>query len=252
MDDFSKEFTKTLLDLAACRLSPEKWTAWWESYSQEVSQLVDPNTYLRLKPRKWDGNEGPWRAPYVSQEGAIAYLQKNNIDFEYSDKYKLNYEKHFEEFCRAQDAKRKAVMEKLQAKHPRLAEAYPKFFRSLKNNFDLSDRIEAGVTEDEITAEPIPLPGDIKDFFRIVSVISLEGISIDFRDLRHETLCGKEYVCLGEFWRLADGDLLLIKPDGTELPTKIYYYSHGENKVTKLCNSIGDLMEKKFSYYNNQ
>jgi hypothetical protein len=250
MDDFSNEFTKTLLDLAACRLSPEEWAAWWESHSQEVSLLVNPGTYARLKPRKWGGDEGPWRAPHVSQEGAIAYLRENNTDFEYSDKYKLNYEKHFEEFCRARDTKRKVIIETLQTEHPRLAEAYPKFFRSLKNTFDLGDRIEAGVVEDEI-AESIPLPGDIKDFPRVVSVISLEGIRIDFRDLRQETLCGKEYVRIGEFWRQADGDLLLIKPGGAEPPTKIYYYSHGENKVTKLCDSIGDLMEKKFSWYNN-
>jgi hypothetical protein len=57
----------------------------------------------------------------------------------------------------------------------------------------------------------------------------------------------REYLVLGEFWKEADGDLLLIKPDGA--PTPIYYYSHGSDKMKKLCGDTGDLMEKKFSYY---
>jgi hypothetical protein len=96
------------------------------------------------------------------------------------------------------------------------------------------------------------LPHDIKEFFRIVSQVSLDGISINVSELRMENLNKKEYLILGEFWKKADGDLLLIILNETNRPTKIYYYSHSVNKVKLLCSSIVDLMEKKFAYYNNQ
>jgi hypothetical protein len=140
----------------------------------------------------------------------------------------------------------------LKAKHPQLFAAYPRFCGSLKNAFSKGDKIEPGLTEAEIKAAPYALPADVEAFFKTVSAIALDGISIDFAAIRTETLCGKEYLVLGEFWKEADGDLLLIKPGETLAPGPIYYYSHGINKVKKLCGGIGDLMEKKFSYFNKQ
>ena len=45
---------------------------------------------------------------------------------------------------------------------------------------------------------------------------------------------------LGEFWKEADGDQLLLRP-GEET---IWYYAHEQDKVKRLCNDMTELLEK--------
>jgi hypothetical protein len=242
------EFQKTMLDLAACRLSPEEWSAWWTAHEASAREFLSPGEYLGLKPVPHDFR---WVPVLTSRKEAVRYLEKNGVPFASSSAYQENYESELADYVKLQKAKEKELLAALKAKHPRLFAAYPRFCNSLKNAFSKGDSIEPGLTEAEIKAAPYALPPDIEAFFRMISVIALDGVSIDFSAIREETLRGKAYLVLGEFWKEADGDLLLIRPGETIMPTPIYYYCHEIDKVKKLCASIDDLMEKKFSYHNN-
>ena len=57
----------------------------------------------------------------------------------------------------------------------------------------------------------------------------------------------QKYCVLGEFWKEADGDQLLIQSDNET----IYYYAHEKNEVKKLCDDINELLERKISGYIN-
>jgi len=181
----------------------------------------------------------------------VRFLEKNGISFEASCAYQDNYEKELAEHSKQQKVKDRELFLTLKTQHPQLFSAYPRFGNSLINTFSEGDIISSGLTETDIKNSPLELPSDIIAFFNVVSIIALDGISIDFSALRMETLCGKDYLVLGEFWKEADGDLLLITPHETISPTPIYYYAHEINKVKKLCSSVDDLMEKKLSHFNN-
>ena len=56
------------------------------------------------------------------------------------------------------------------------------------------------------------------------------------------------YCVLGEFWKEADGDQLLLRP-GEET---IWYYAHEQDKVKRLCNDMTELLEKKLARYLNE
>jgi len=256
--ELSKEaFEEKMLALAACKLTFEEWETWWNIHKLAVKDMVVPSTFLLLNTLKYGGRA--WATMVDTQWGAVRYLESQKIPFENSTLYKKKADIEQAKFLAEADKKfkeakkaRKAENEKLKAQYPLLFEKYPRFGNSLKNTFYDGDRIGQGVTEAELSMTPLELPEDIKQFFKIVSVIDVEGITIEFSSLRIELLCGKEYLVLGEYWKEADGDLLLINLNKPQLPTPIYYYAHGLNKVKKLCGSIDDLMEKKFSWYNNQ
>ena len=59
---------------------------------------------------------------------------------------------------------------------------------------------------------------------------------------------GERYCVLGELWKEADGDQLLLRP-GEET---IWYYAHEQDKVKRLCNDMTELLEKKLARYLNE
>ena len=219
--------------------------------------MVVPSTFLLLNDLKH--KRRIWQTMVDTQWGAVRYLESQKIPFEKSTLYQRNAENERAEFLAEADRKfkeeekaRKTENEKLKTQYPLLFEKYPRFGKSLKNTFFDGDRLGQGITEADLSAIDFKLPEDIREFFEVVSVIDVDGVTIDFGHLRTETLCGKEYLILGEYWKEADGDLLLVNLNKTQSSTFIYYYAHELNKVKKLCNSIEDLMEKKLSWYNNR
>ena len=62
------------------------------------------------------------------------------------------------------------------------------------------------------------------------------------------TIHGERYCVLGELWKEADGDQLLLRP-GEET---IWYYAHEQDKVKRLCNDMTELLEKKLARYLNE
>ena len=65
---------------------------------------------------------------------------------------------------------------------------------------------------------------------------------------RYPKFHGERYCVLGEFWKEADGDQLLLRP-GEET---IWYYAHEQDKVKRLCNDMTELLEKKLARYLNE
>ena len=53
---------------------------------------------------------------------------------------------------------------------------------------------------------------------------------------------------LGEFWKEADGDQLLLRPG----EDTIWYYAHEQDKVKRFCNDMTELLEKKLTRYLNE
>ncbi|MCL1917282.1 MAG: SMI1/KNR4 family protein [Peptococcaceae bacterium] len=245
--DLKDEFQQMMIDLAACRVSPEEWSAWWAAHDAFLQEFLNRGEYLRIKPST---DTTRWCPISKSQKGAVQYLQNKGVPVHTSNDYQENWEKEMDEFCKQQRKKEKELLEMLKTQCPQLFSVYPRFAKSLKNAFLEGDTIEPGLSEMEIKSGSYALPPDIEGLFKTVSVISLDGISIDCHELRSEVLCGQEYLVLGEFWKDADGDLLLIELNETALPTPIYYYCHEVNKVKKLCNNIDELMEKQMSSYN--
>jgi len=245
----AEEFKNKMLELAVCKILPEDWHSWWTENDESLKIFLNKGDYLRIKPVSHDFR---WVPILTSQKGARQYLQQSNIPFEHSDVYQKNYEKELDDYCKESKREAEERLNKIKLQFPLLFEKYPKFCNSLKNTFSEGDKISNNATGHKVYSFSEILPQDIVDFFKIVSEISLEGISINSSYLRMEKLCGKDYLVLGEFWKEADGDLLLINLQDKTLPTNIYYYAHSLNKVKLFCNNMDDLMEKKFAYFNNQ
>ncbi|QSF43770.1 SMI1/KNR4 family protein [Paenibacillus tianjinensis] len=248
----AEPFEKTLIQLVECELSPEEWQAWWEDNEAQLEQHLSRGIFLKLKPIKHGFR---WVPVLTSQKGAIEYLSDRNIPFRSSDLYQQHYETELAAFCLAQKEQDKTQLEQLRKKMPELFRNYPKFAASLKNVYSSSDVIDGGAAVYKIeqveASLGCQLPGDVKMHFEITENISIEGIHLELEALRRINIQEKPYIVLGEFWKEADGDLLLIKPEPAEICT-VYYYAHGINSVKKLCSGIKPLIENKFSYYNRQ
>ena len=82
-----------------------------------------------------------------------------------------------------------------------------------------------------------------KNFTYMIAFSSFGGNTKD-----NLTIHGERYCVLGEFWKEADGDQLLLRP-GEET---IWYYAHEQDKVKRLCNDMAELLEKKLARYLNE
>ena len=69
------------------------------------------------------------------------------------------------------------------------------------------------------------------------------GVILSLSGMFDLTIHGERYCMLGEFWKEADGDQLLLRP-GEET---IWYYAHEQDKVKRLCNDMTELLEKKLA-----
>lgn len=78
--------------------------------------------------------------------------------------------------------------------------------------------------------------------------LKLKPCRHDFQWVPVLTIHGERYCVLGEFWKEADGDQLLLHP-GEET---IWYYAHEQDKVKCLCNDMTELLEKKLARYFNE
>lgn len=244
-----EKLIEELMRLVQGEFEIDEWEEWWWNNSYSVERLLNRGEYLKIKPIK---HEFKWLAIFRSQQGAIGFLEKSNIPFKYSDRYEKNYQKECSEFFKAEEDKRKEKNKKLKENYPELFKAYPKFSASLKKVFSDGDILEKGTSEEEIKIVEsnigIKLPADITAFFKVISLISLEGIYISLKELDLQ----EEYLILGDYWKEADGDKLLLKLPVSEEDNKIFYYSHEENKVRFLCKSINELIEKEFARYNRE
>lgn len=244
-----EKVTKILIDLAEGKLTPLEWKEWFAENSDSVEKICGRTKFLRIKPSKASSDI---RNAYGCQNGAIRWLESKNIVFNISDKYEIEYEKEFDEFCKKKDEERDELRKKVENKYGYLKNIFPKFLKQLSKSFDESTIIKRKINlEDIINKEKefnISISEDLKNFFVNISAFEFEAINIEFEEIEIETFRKKEYLILGEFWKYGDGDKLLYNIENNS----IYVYAHNENKVYKQSNNMKEFIENKITYHLRQ
>ena len=239
-----------LLDLAEGRETPESWREWWNEHEAELESMLNRGEYLKLKPCQ---HGFQWVPLFGSQKGAIAILEKNSIAFEASNLYQERYLAELDAFCKEQERVQREKQKEFKTNTPELFGRYPKFSKALAKVLDSTDEIQPAATEEQIGNQEsvldFALPAQVREFFLLTAGINVStGVIIELSGLFELTIHGNRYCVLGEFWKEADGDQLLLRP-GEET---IWYYAHEQDKVKRLCNDMTELLEKKLARYLNE
>ena len=242
--------TAKLLDLAEGRETPETWRSWWDEHESELETLLNRGEFLKLKPCR---HGFQWVPVFGSQKGAIAILEKSGTAFEASNLYQERYLAELEAFCKEQERVQRKKQKEFKTSNPELFGRYPKFSKALAKVLDPSDEIKPAATEEQIRNQEsvldFTLPAQVREFFLLTAGIQASvGVTIDLSDLFDLTIHGEWYCVLGEFWKEADGDQLLLCP-GEET---IWYYAHEQDKIKRLCSDMTELLEKKLARYLNE
>ena len=242
--------TAKLLDLAEGRETPETWRSWWDEHESELETLLNRGEFLKLKPCR---HGFQWVPVFGSQKGAIAILEKSSTAFEASNLYQERYLAEREAFCKEQELVQRKKKKEFKTSNPELFGRYPKFSKALAKALDPSDEIEPAATEEQIRSQEsvldFTLPAQVREFFLLTAGIQASvGVTIDLSGLFDLTIHGEWYCVLGEFWKEADGDQLLLRP-GEET---IWYYAHEQDKIKRLCSDMTELLEKKLARYLNE
>ena len=245
----SEVLTVKLVDLAEGRDTPESWRNWWDEHETELETLLGREEFLKLKPRR---HGFQWVPVLGSQKGAIAILEKSGTAFEASNLYQERYLAELDAFCKEQERVQREKQKEFKASHPELFGRYPKFSKALAKVLDLSDEIQPAATEEQIADQEstldFTLPSQVREFFLLTAGIQAStGVNLSLSGMFDLTIHGERYYVLGEFWKEADGDQLLLRP-GEET---IWYYAHEQDKVKRLCNDMTELLEKKLAWYLN-
>lgn len=245
-----ESLTEKLLDLVEGRETPESWRNWWDEHETELEALLSRGEFLKLKPCR---HGFQWVPVFGSQKGAIAILEKSGTAFEASNLYQEQYLAELDAFCKEQERVQREKQTEFKSSHLELFCRYPKFSKALAKALDLSDEIQPAATEEQIGNQEsvldFTLPAQVREFFLLTAGIQASaGVTIDLSGLFDLTIHGERYCVLGEFWKEADGDQLLLRP-GEET---IWYYAHEQDKVKRLCNDMTELLEKKLARYLNE
>ena len=239
-----------LLDLAEGRETPESWRSWWDEHEPELENLLSRGEFLKLKPCRHDFR---WVPVLTSQKGAIAILEKSGTAFEASDLYQDRYLAELDAFCKEQERVQREKQKEFKTNNPELFGRYPKFSKALAKVLDPSDEIKPAATEEQIGNQEsvldFTLPSQVREFFLLTAGIQAStGVILTLSGMFDLTIHGERYCVLGELWKEADGDQLLLRP-GEET---IWYYAHEQDKVKRLCNDMTELLEKKLARYLNE
>ena len=236
-----ESLTVKLLDLVEGRETPETWWSWWNEHEPELEALLSRGEFLKLKPCR---HGFQWVPVFGSQKGAIAILEKNGIAFEASNLYQERYLAELDAFCKEQERVQRKKQKEFKASHPELFGRYPKFSKALAKVLNLFDEIKPAATEEQIAGRE-----RVREFFLLTAGINVStGVIVELSGTFHLTIHGERYCVLGEFWKEADGDQLLLRP-GEET---IWYYAHEQDKVKRLCSDMTELLEKKLARYLNE
>ena len=245
-----ESLTAKLLDLAEGRETPETWQNWWDEHETELEALLSRGEFLKLKPRR---HGFQWVPVLGSQKGAIAILEKSGTAFEASNLYQEQYLAELDAFCKEQERVQREKQKEFKTNNPELFGRYPKVSKALAKVLDSTEEIQPAATEEQIENQEkilgFTLPSQVREFFLPTAGINVSaGVIIELSGLFELTIHGNRYCVLGEFWKEADGDQLLLCP-GEET---IWYYAHEQDKVKRLCNDMTELLEKKLARYLNE
>ena len=155
-------------------------------------------------------------------------------------------------FCKEQKKVQREKQKEFKANNPELFDRYPKFSKALAKVLDPSDEIKPAATEEQIWNQEsvldFALPSQVRAFFLLTAGIQVStGMTLSLSRMFDLTIHGERYCVLGEFWKEADGDQLLLRPG----EDTIWYYAHEQDKVKRLCNDMTELLEKKLAGYLN-
>lgn len=186
-------------------------------------------------------------------KGGHRHSGKERHTIEASNLYQERYLAELDAFCKEQERVQREKQKEFKANNPELFGRYPKFTKALAKVLDPSDEIKPAATEEQIRNQEsvlgFTLPSQVREFFLLTAGIQVSaGVTIDLSSLFDLTIHGERYCVLGEFWKEADGDQLLLRP-GEET---IWYYAHEQDKVKRLCNDMTELLEKKLARYLNE
>ena len=242
--------TAKLLDLVEGRETPETWWSWWNEHETELETLLGREEFLKLKPRR---HGFQWVPVFGSQKGAIAILEKSGTAFEVSKVYQERYLEELNAFCEKQEQIQKEKQKEFKLKHPEWFNHYPKFSNALAKVLDPSDEIQSAATMEQIERQEeklkFILPAQVREFFLLSAGIKIsDGITIELSGLFDLTVHGEQYCVLGEFWKEADGDQILLR-HGEDT---IWYYAHEQDKVKRFSEGMTELLEKKLARYLNE
>lgn len=243
-----QELIDKFTNLSEGKLVAEEWINWFTTHKDSVEKICGRTAFLKVKPK--DSFSGI-RNLYIGQLAAFDWLTSKEIKVSLSDLYKKGWEKEFDDFCKAEKQKEKLLQKEVENKFGYLKDTYPKFFKQLTKSYSNSDVIEAGEKQEAIQNTEkelsIQLPEDLTTWYQNVSILRLEGIDIDFKELTIETIQKKQYLILGEFWLYGDGDQLLYNLENKS----IYIFAHENQppKAIKTANSFTDFVEKKMVTY---
>lgn len=243
-----QELIDKFTNLSEGKLVAEEWINWFTTHKDSVEKICGRTAFLKVKPK--DSFSGI-RNLYIGQLAAFDWLTSKEIKVSLSDLYKKGWEKEFDDFCKAEKQKEKLLQKEVENKFGYLKDTYPKFFKQLTKSYSNSDVIEAGEKQEAIQNTEkelsIQLPEDLATWYQNVSILRLEGIDIDFKELTIETIQKKQYLILGEFWLYGDGDQLLYNLENKS----IYIFAHENQppKAIKIANSFTDFVEKKIVTY---
>ena len=246
----SEVLTIKLLDLVEGRETPETWWSWWVEHETELETLLSGEEFLKLKPCR---HGFQWVPVFGSQKGAIAILEKSGTAFEASNLYQERYLEELDAFCEEQKRVQGEKQKEFKANHPELFFRYPKFSKALAKVLDPSDEIRPAATEEQIGNQEsvldFTLPSQVREFFLLTAGIQAStGVILSLSGMFDLTIQGERYCVLGEFWKEADGDQLLLRPG----EDTIWYYAHEQDKVKRFCNDMTELLEKKLTRYLNE
>ncbi|ULJ63871.1 SMI1/KNR4 family protein [Wielerella bovis] len=207
--------------------------------------------FLKIKPKESFSNKSN---AYFGQMAVFEWLQTKNIGVSLSDIYKNEYEKEFDDFCKAQAQKEQELKQAVVSKFGYLKEIYPKFFKQLAETFSETNQIEKGKTAAEIQHKEAELgvrfSEELKTFFQYISVLKLEGVEIRFDALEKQTLNEKVFLILGEFWKYADGDKLFYDVENHNIVICAHEYQ--PPKQLKQADTMTTFVEKILFQYLKQ
>ena len=186
------------------------------------------------------------RAEQVAEQ-----LRQAKVDYQTLDAER--YLAELDAFCKEQERVQREKQKEFKANNPELFCRYPKFSKALAKVLDPSDEIKPAATEEQIGNQESKLdftfPSQVREFFLLTAGIQVStGVILTLSGMFDLTIHGEKYCVLGEFWKEADGDQLLLRT-GEET---VWYYAHEQDKVKRLCNDLIELLEKKLANYLNQ
>lgn len=231
------------IELSEGRLSAADWKKWVSENMHTIEKVCGRTSFLKIKTKDTFSES---QNIYHGQIAASNWLKLKDIKTSLSDIYKKNYEKEFDDYCKAQDEKRKELKKSVETKFGYLKGIYPKLLRQLTKSYDEFTKIEGGKSIDEIETKEKELsfkfPEELKVFFNHISVFKFEGIEINFNYLDKQLLDKKEFLILGEFWKYGDGDKLLYDIDNHDV--FVFAHEYSPTKIIKQAQTITEFVEK--------